>query len=98
MASGAYDTVSVLNPDAGTYGDVQYDTRNSRLDDVAGSFEDRLKLTSALALIGGVRLEDLTLARYGINADGTFRTGNRSPRPGCRCPIAPPIPTSRSKT
>jgi iron complex outermembrane receptor protein len=75
LPSGAYDTVSVVNPDPGTYGDLQYDTRNSRLDDVAGSFEDRLKLTSALALIGGVRLEDLTLARYGINADGTFPTG-----------------------
>ena len=39
------------------------------------SFEDRLKLTSALALIGGVRLEDLTLARNGINFDGTIPAG-----------------------
>jgi iron complex outermembrane recepter protein len=69
------DSVSVVAPDPGLYGPVDFDTRNSRLDDVAGSFEDRLKLTSALALIGGVRLEDLTLARNGINADGTFPTG-----------------------
>ena len=66
------DSVAVVAPDPGLYGAVDFDTRNSRLDDVAGSFEDRLKLTSALALIGGVRLEDLTLARNGINADGTF--------------------------
>jgi iron complex outermembrane recepter protein len=69
------DSVSVVAPDPGLYGPVDFDTRNSRLDDVAGSFEDRLKLTSALALIGGVRLEDLTLARNGINADGTFPAG-----------------------
>ena len=65
----------MVDPDPGLYGPVDFDTRNSRLDDVAGSFEDRLKLTSALALIGGVRLEDLTLARNGINADGTFPAG-----------------------
>jgi iron complex outermembrane receptor protein len=69
------DSVAVVAPDPGLYGPVDFDTRNSRLDDVAGSFEDRLKLTSALALIGGVRLEDLTLARNGFNADGTFPAG-----------------------
>jgi len=69
------DSVAVVAPDPGLYGPVDFDTRNSRLDDVAGSFEDRLKLTSALALIGGVRLEDLTLARNGINADGTLPAG-----------------------
>jgi iron complex outermembrane recepter protein len=69
------DSVAVVAPDPGLYGPLDFDTRNSRLDDVAGSFEDRLKLTSALALIGGVRLEELTLARNGINADGTFPAG-----------------------
>jgi iron complex outermembrane receptor protein len=69
------DSVAVVAPDPGLYGPVDFDTRKSRLDDVAGSFEDRLKLTSALAFIGGVRLEDLTLARNGINADGTFPAG-----------------------
>jgi iron complex outermembrane recepter protein len=69
------DSVTVVAPDPGLYGPISFDTRNSRLDTVAGSFEDRLKLTSAFALIGGVRLEDLTLARNGINADGTIPTG-----------------------
>ena len=69
------DAVSVVDPDPGLYGPVDFDIRNSRLDDVAGSFEDRLKLTSAFALIGGVRLEDLTLARNGINSDGTIPDG-----------------------
>jgi iron complex outermembrane receptor protein len=69
------DSVTVVAPVPGLYGPISFDTRNSRLDTVAGSFEDRLKLTSAFALIGGVRLEDLTLARNGINADGTIPTG-----------------------
>jgi iron complex outermembrane recepter protein len=65
------DTVAVINPDPGLYGLEDPDTRISRLTDIAGSFEDRLKLTSAFALIGGVRLEDLTLDRNGSNFDGT---------------------------
>ncbi len=39
------------------------------------SFEDRLKVTSAFALIGGVRVEDFRLARDGVNADGTIPDG-----------------------
>ncbi len=69
------DSVAVVAPDPGLYGPIDFDIRNSRLDTVAGSFEDRLKLTSAFALIGGVRLEDLTLARNGINSDGTVPAG-----------------------
>ena len=70
-----YDTVAVVDPAReftvrkfpipGTAGST----------DIAGSFEDRLKLTPAFALIGGVRLDDLTLARDGINFDGTIPTG-----------------------
>src|ERR1700722_17767106 len=69
------DSVAVVGPDPGLYGAVDFDIRNSRLDTIAGSFEDRLKLTSAFALIGGVRLDDLTLARNGINSDGTIPDG-----------------------
>jgi iron complex outermembrane recepter protein len=69
------DNVSVISPDPGTYGAISFDTRNSRLDDYATSFEDRLKVTSAFALIGGVRVEDFRLARDGVNADGTIPDG-----------------------
>jgi iron complex outermembrane recepter protein len=69
------DSVAVVGPDPGLYGAVDFDIRNSRLDTIAGSFEDRLKLTSAFALIGGVRLDDLTMARNGINSDGTIPDG-----------------------
>jgi iron complex outermembrane receptor protein len=70
-----FDTVSVIDPSPGVYGQEFPDTRISRLTDLAGSFEDRLKLTSAFALIGGVRLEQLTLDRSGVNFDGTIPDG-----------------------
>jgi iron complex outermembrane recepter protein len=69
------DTVSVIDPSPRLYGTEFPNTRNSRLTDLAGSFEDRLKLTPAFALIGGVRLEQLTLDRFGVNFDGTIPTG-----------------------
>jgi iron complex outermembrane recepter protein len=69
------DTVSVINPQPGLYGPLLLSTRNSTLDDIAGSFEDRLKLTPAFALIGGVRVERLMLSRDGVNADGTIPGG-----------------------
>ena len=69
------DSVTVVNPQPGLYGPLQLSTRNSTLDDIAGSFEDRLKLTSAFALIGGVRVERITLSRDGVNADGTIPSG-----------------------
>ena len=70
-----YDFVSVVDPSPGVYGPELTDTVNNRLTDIAGSFEDRLKLTSAFALIGGVRLEDLTLDRAEINYDGSMPEG-----------------------
>lgn len=69
------DSVDVINPVPGLYGVPQPNVRNSRLDNVAVSIEDRLKLTPMLALIGGIRAEDLTLTRDGINFDGTIPAG-----------------------
>jgi iron complex outermembrane receptor protein len=66
------DAVSVVDPSPGVYGPEVADIRDSRLTDIAGSFEDRLKITSAFALIGGIRFEDLTLDRSGSNFDGTI--------------------------
>jgi iron complex outermembrane recepter protein len=70
-----FDTVSVTDPSPGVYGSEFPDVRNSRLTDIAGSFEDRLKLTSAFALIGGVRVEQLRLDRGGADFDGTVPEG-----------------------
>ena len=70
-----FDTVTVIDPSPGLYGPEFADTRISRLTDIAGSFEDRLKITPAFALIGGVRLEALTLDRSGTNFDRTVPDG-----------------------
>lgn len=74
------DAVSVIDPSPGIYncptcGPSMPVTVPNQLTDVAGSFEDRLKLTDAFALIGGVRLEDLTLDRDVIFDDGTTEAG-----------------------
>jgi iron complex outermembrane recepter protein len=69
------DSVTVVNPIPGFYGVPEPNIRNSRLDTVAGSIEDRLKITPMLSLIGGIRVEDLTLARDGYNFDGTIPAG-----------------------
>ncbi len=70
-----FDSVTVLNPDPGLYGIPQPNIRNSQLDNVALSLEDRLKITPWLTLMGGIRIEDLTLSRDGINFDGSIPAG-----------------------
>jgi iron complex outermembrane recepter protein len=69
------DSVDPINPIPGSYGIPQPNVRNSRLDTVALSVEDRLKITPWFALIGGVRVDDFTLSRNGSNFDGTIPTG-----------------------
>ena len=69
------DSVDVINPIPGFYGIPQPNYRNSKLDDVAVTIEDRLKITPWLALIGGIRAENLTLTRDGINFDGSIPAG-----------------------
>jgi iron complex outermembrane recepter protein len=71
-----FDSVTVVNPDPGLYSMTpEPGIRNSRLDDAAITVEDRLKITPILALIGGVRVDDLSLSRDGINFDGTLPAG-----------------------
>jgi iron complex outermembrane receptor protein len=71
-----FDSVTVVNPAPGLYSlTPQPGIRNSRLDDAAITVEDQLKITPMLALIGGIRVEDMTLSRDGINFDGTIPAG-----------------------
>jgi len=65
------DTVDVFNPDRGTYGVLEPDAISKRLDTVALSVEDRLKLTPWLSLIGGLRFEHFQLSSHRVNFDGT---------------------------
>jgi iron complex outermembrane receptor protein len=70
-----YDDVSVIDPAQGVYGPQFPDVFNKQLDNVAVAVEDRLKITSAFALIGGVRVDDWTLSSNNINFDGTTNPG-----------------------
>jgi iron complex outermembrane recepter protein len=71
-----FDSVTVVSPAPGLYSlTPQPGIRNSRLDDAAITVEDQLKITPMLALIGGIRAEDMTLSRDGINFDGTTPAG-----------------------
>jgi iron complex outermembrane recepter protein len=67
-----FDSVTLIDPTPGLYGAQFPDIRNKLVDDVAVAFEDRLKVTPALALIGGVRVDDYTLEGSGSNFDGSF--------------------------
>jgi iron complex outermembrane receptor protein len=69
------DFVSVIDPVQGVYGPEFPDTRNKQLDDVAVALEDRLKITPEFALIGGIRVDDWTLASNGVNFDGSIPSG-----------------------
>src|SRR6185437_4227051 len=69
-------SLPVINPVPGPYGMTpQPGFRNSPLENLAGSVEDRLKITPWFALIGGIRLEDIRLTRDGINFDGSVPAG-----------------------
>jgi iron complex outermembrane recepter protein len=71
-----FDSVAVINPDPGLYSMPQQPgIRNASLQTAAGSIEDQLKLTPWLALMGGIRVEDIRLSRDGINFDGTIPAG-----------------------
>jgi iron complex outermembrane receptor protein len=68
------DTVNLVNPDRGLYGAQQTKTFYTHVDNVSLAFEDRLKLTSNFSLIGGIRFEEIKLARTAYDVDGNLRT------------------------
>jgi iron complex outermembrane recepter protein len=70
-----FDSVDPINPTPGFYGVMQPNFRNSKLENVALSLEDRVKITPWFALMGGVRVEDIRLSRDGINFDGSIPAG-----------------------
>jgi len=71
-----FDSVPVVSPAQGLYAMPQDpDIRNASLQTAAASIEDQLKLAPWLALMGGIRIEDIRLSRDGINFDGTIPAG-----------------------
>jgi iron complex outermembrane receptor protein len=56
------------------FGPLATGIRDKQLDNAAISFENRLKPLPWLALIGGLRFENISLTSHGINFDGTDAT------------------------
>ncbi|MET4800664.1 TonB-dependent receptor [Bradyrhizobium sp. LB11.1] len=73
------DYVDLLNPDRGLYGPRSDEKIYTRVNTASLSFEDRLKLTSTFALIGGIRFEDIKLDRTRFFPDGTLESGKGYP-------------------
>jgi iron complex outermembrane recepter protein len=69
------DTVSVIDPARGFYGPLTLQRQTARIDTAAIALEDRLKLTRALALVGGVRHEHIDLDRGSTDPAGADRAG-----------------------
>jgi iron complex outermembrane recepter protein len=62
------DHVSLVNPSRGTFGSPGVQPTQiqvSAFDTVSESFEDRLKITPTFALIGGVRIDEISIFRDG---------------------------------
>lgn len=73
------DTVNLVNPDSGLYGMQQTKPFYTHVDNVSLAFEDRLKLTSSFSLVGGIRFEEIKLARTAYDVDGNLRTADGYP-------------------
>jgi iron complex outermembrane recepter protein len=73
------DTVDLINPDRGLYGPRSDEKIYTHLDTASLSFEDRLKLTSTFALIGGIRFEDIKLDRTRFDPSGVLESAKGYP-------------------
>ena len=68
------DTVNVVDPARGLYGQLTLQKQTTAIRNNALSVEDRLKLTPTFALVGGLRHEIIDLDRTSVNAAGANRT------------------------
>lgn len=69
------DSVTPVDPLRGTYGPLVLQQQTARIGNTALAAEDRLKITPAFALIGGLRYEEIALDRTSIDAAATNRAG-----------------------
>lgn len=69
-ANFPFDNVSVVDPVRGTYGVLTTRKQTADIRNVALAVEDRLKLTPALSLFGGVRHETIELERTSTDVNG----------------------------
>jgi len=67
--------VTLVDPVGGTFGTLTLAPQTARIGNTALSAEDRLKVTPAFALIGGLRYEDIDVDRTSIDKTGTIVNG-----------------------
>jgi iron complex outermembrane recepter protein len=64
------NTVSLLDPARGFFGPLVTQEFTTQLDWVSESFEERLKVAPTIALIGGVRIDELKITNDGFDTSG----------------------------
>ena len=69
------DSVTLVDPIRGTYGLLTIQQQTTRIDNLALAVEDRLKVTPAFSLIGGLRYEEIDLDRTSTDVAGASRPG-----------------------
>ena len=66
-------SVTLVDPVRGTFGTLTLAQQTARIGNTALTVEDRLKVTPAFALIGGLRYEEIDLDRTSTNKTGAIR-------------------------
>jgi iron complex outermembrane recepter protein len=74
-ANFPHDDVPLVDPSPGLYGVLTTQNQTAVINNQSLSFEDRLKITQAFALIGGVRVEDIQLGRNSTDITGADKAG-----------------------
>jgi iron complex outermembrane recepter protein len=69
------DSVTLVNPVRSTYGPLILQQQTALIDNTVLGVEDRLKITPAFALTGGLRYEEIALDRTSINSSAVSRAG-----------------------
>jgi iron complex outermembrane recepter protein len=74
-ANFPHDDVPLVGFDLGLYGLLTTQVQTAVINNQSLSFEDRLRITPAFALIGGVRVEGIELGRNSTDVTGANRSG-----------------------
>ena len=74
-ANFPHDDVPLVDPSPGLYGVLTTQNQTAVINNQSLSFEDRLKITQALALIGGIRVEGIELGRNSTDITGANKPG-----------------------
>lgn len=69
------DSVTLVDPPRGVYGPLVLQQQTARINNTALAVEDRVRINSKLALVAGLRYEEIMLDRTSLNAAGASRAG-----------------------